>query len=111
MQLIGRPVLPPGICVICERSWQTGDKDWVDTLRHFDVGVVTFLTGKKVVCDSCAAEMAEKIGYVNPLEFARFVDKLGATENKQRELEARIKDLQVIEAALKRLVPDAPETE
>lgn len=103
MQLIGRPMLAPGICVICERAYQERDKDWIDTGSTFDVGVVTFLTGKKHVCPECAANMAELIGYVNPLEMAKFLDKLGTAENKLKELTQRIKDLEAIEKALARL--------
>lgn len=103
MQLIGRPVLAPGICVICERAWQEGDKDWVDTLTHFDVGVVTFLTGKKHVCPDCAAEMAEKIGYVNPLEFADLSKQLEVIVEKNAELTRKVEAALVIEKALKAL--------
>lgn len=103
MQLIGRPVLAPGICVICERSSQVGDADWIDTRSTFDVGVVTFLTGRKAVCPDCAANMAELIGYVNPVEFAHLKEALNAVKAQAAEFEARAKDLEVVQRAIARL--------
>lgn len=103
MQLVGRPVLAPGICLICERAYQTGDAEWIDTGSWFDVGVVTFLTGKKHVCPNCASAMALKMGYASPGEFADFRKQLDVILEKNRELEQRVKDLTVIEQALKRL--------
>lgn len=103
MQLIGRPMLAPGICVICERSHQVKDADWVDTGSTFDVGVVTFLTGRKVICNTCSANIAELIGYVNPLEFARMKEALSEVEAQAAEFQARAKDLETVQRAIDRL--------
>jgi len=108
MQLIGRPVIAPGICVICERAHTEGDADWIDTERWFDVGVVTFLTGKKYVCPSCAGEMAVKMGFASPGEFADFRKQLDVIVEKNKALEQRVRDLTVLEQALSRLKEDLP---
>lgn len=103
MQLVDRPVLAPAICGVCERSWQPDDSPWVDTLSTFDVGVVTFLTGRKYVCGHCAARMALLLGFTPPEDFASMVAKLKEIESMNAELQGRISDLVVIERALTRL--------
>ena len=80
MNLVPRPELAPSICVICEAAHTTGDPAWVDTLRNFDVGRATYLTGRKYVCGACAARIAMAVGYFAPAEkeaLQKLVDDLG----------------------------------
>jgi len=50
LNVVPIPELAPSICVICEGAHHPGDPAWVDTLRNFDVGVQSYLTGRKYVC-------------------------------------------------------------
>lgn len=103
MNLVDRPTIAPAICLICERAHQDGDQPWIDTLAYWDVGVVTFLTGRKYVCDSCAREMAVKMGWLSPEQGAALADTLDDLEAQVSAQEERMKDLE----ALKRLLDRA----
>lgn len=109
MQLVERPFLPPGICFVCERAWQPGNRPWIDTLSTFDVGVVTFLTGHKYVCDGCAHKIALLLGFVSPEDFSDMMAKLAEIEAKNEEMKGRIADLVVVEKALMRVATSMAE--
>lgn len=111
LQLTPRPTLAPAICGVCERAFQEGDKPWVDTLSQFDVGVVTFLTGRKYVCDSCAAEMAEKIGYVAPEVAASLSAQVEALIERVQELEDWDDDLRQLRRLLDKAAAERLEEE
>jgi len=50
----------PGLCFVCETAPQAGV---IDTLQNFSPGFPSSLSGRKYVCDGCAAAVAETAGF------------------------------------------------
>lgn len=64
MQVVDKPGLPPGICIVCETK-PTEKQTAVDTQRDFEPGGPTYLNGRKYVCESCAHEFARLYDFVS----------------------------------------------
>jgi len=109
LQLIPRPALAPAICLVCERAYQDGDQPWVDTLSNLEVYVITFLTGRKYVCDRCAAEMAEKIGYVDPHTVRSLTVQVENLQKRVTELEDWDTDLRQLRRLLDKAAAERQE--
>ena len=65
----GQPLPMPNVCFLCENSFtheEINPKPTIDTMRDFECGIVTPLTGRKLVCGLCAEEIAKLIGYAGP---------------------------------------------
>lgn len=74
------PHQAPGLCFICE---QNPEGLWIDTFRNFETGGPTKLTGRKYVCEHCAAEFANDMGFLSPVKVAEL----------QAELDAKVAEL------------------
>jgi hypothetical protein len=74
-----RPLLPPGICWICENSPQQEGMKVIDTRRNARAGgSMSHEAVRKYICEPCARECGSAVGMVTPEEYA--------------EAEAEIKD-------------------
>lgn len=103
MNLVPQPELAPAICVICEGAHHPSDPAWVDTLRNFDVGVQTYLTGRKFVCGACAARIAMAVGFITPEEHAALEAQLEELADDFKRVEERQNDLEALQGLLTKL--------
>ena len=103
MNLVSQPELAPAICVICEGAHHPGDSAWVDTLRNFDVGVQTYLTGRKFVCGACAVRIAMAVGYFPPDEREAMKTELDAIASELLALQERADDMDAFNALIEKL--------
>lgn len=92
--IVGKPVLPPGMCFICEQS---NPVRYIDTFRDFEGVVREKLDGRKYVCEGCAKEFAERLGfYADPKVF----EDLKFAKNEVKKLEDRVADLEPFERVI-----------
>lgn len=103
MNLVPEPQLAPSICVICEGAHHPKDPAWVDTLRNFDVGVQTYLSGRKYVCGACAVRIAMAVGFSEPSVAEALKAEIVNLEADLDVLEARANDLDQLQDILVRL--------
>lgn len=103
-QLIEGQLLQPGICVVCEKG-SASEKPFVDTLRTFEPGVITKLTGRKYVCQECVGEFANLLGFASPDQAQEMQDAVEAAEAARAEAEARAAALEDVQVALGILKP------
>lgn len=103
MNLVPTPELAPGICLICEAGHTHGDPAWVDTLRNFDVGRATYLTGRKYVCGACAARIAMAVGFFPPDEREEMKTELDAIASELLALQERAADMDAFNALIEKL--------
>lgn len=106
MNLVPQPELAPAICVICEGAHHPSDPAWVDTLRNFDVGVQTYLTGRKFVCGACAARIAMAVGFIAPEEHQALAEEVNSLVDALDKLESRAKDMDDLRSILARAQAD-----
>lgn len=100
IQVYGRgdltPLLPPGICLICEQRPKLEDELILDTTRNIHVDFPFHLAGRKYVCEPCAVELGTAVGLVSG-------DELQETLEQALTLADRVASLEEENEALRQL--------
>jgi len=85
-------LLLPGICFLCERSRDEGER-WVDTHRWFDPGHPSKLTGRKYVCDRCALDLARFYGFSDNLALEQANIRADKAEKQLKAIRFQVEGL------------------
>lgn len=106
----GTPLKSPNLCTLCEQ-WPNPDSGEIviDTLRDFEVGVITRLSGRKYICYGCAADIAETVGFVSGAVYHESIKELEERTLRINRLEAvstALGEARELQATLSRLLPD-----
>lgn len=84
-----RPLLPPGICWVCENSPQQEGMKVIDTRRNARAGgSMSHEAVRKYICEPCARELGGAVGMVSPEE---------AAELKQAKTQAEFEAISLAE--------------
>ena len=86
-----RPLLPPGLCWVCDNSPTQEAEKVIDTRRNSRPGPhAIHTTERKYVCESCAKELGKAIGLIGRDEFDKVVDELRDASLERDRLQARL---------------------
>lgn len=98
-----RPLLPPGLCWICDNSPTQSAEKVIDTRRNSRPGPhAIHTTERKYVCGGCATDLGKAVGMVPGDDLRAVARDLHAAEDRAAHLAA---DLAAARESQTRVVP------
>lgn len=95
-----RPLLPPGMCWICDSSPTQEAEKVIDTRRNARPGGPTVHESvRKYICEGCARDMGKAMGMVDGEKYADAVAEVGALERAL--LDARAKLVEALDSQMR----------